>query len=99
MKLYAGLEVQVTADESALRPYGSERAAGCRGTVMSSEPVGWVDGFAFFEVMVFMTAYGIREDHLVPWTGRDVVEENEDMRWRRAAQDNWKRIYDGKPER
>ena len=96
MKLYAGLEVQIIDDESALRPYGSAAAAGKRGCVMSTEPVGWVDGFAFFEVLIFTTAYGIREDHLVPFTGDVGIEENEDLRWRRAAQQAWERIHDGK---
>lgn len=94
MKVYAGQEVVVTSDVNALKAYGSQHAAGLRGCIMSAEPVGWVDGLAFFEVLIFTTAYGVREDHFVAWTGQEAREENEDERWRRAAQDSWKRIHD-----
>lgn len=97
--MYAGLEIVVIDDVDALSVYGSHHAAGRRGVLFSATPSGWADGFAFFEVLIGSTGYGVREDHFVPWTGEEKKSDNEDTRWRRAAQQNWERLYHAKPER
>jgi len=93
MRVYAGLEVLVADDVVAVGAYGSAFAAGKRGFIFSGQPCGVIDGFNFYEVLIYSTAYAVREDHFVPWVGQTAAVDNEDTRWRRAAQESWEKIH------
>lgn len=93
MELRAGLDVEVTSNRHALDVYGSGDAAGCRGSLFSAQPAGTIDGMRFYEVMICGHGYAIREDHFVPWVERGPPVQNEDLRWRQAAQKAWERIH------
>ena len=91
MKVRTGQEVVVTADTDALTIYGAARAAGRRGILMGEEPIRMSGGLGYYGVQIggYVGAFEIREDHFVAWTpGYTAPADNEDLRWRRAA-DRW----------
>ena len=93
MRVYAGLEVQITSDYAALARYQSQSASGQKGMVVSGEPQMFDQGFAFYEVKVWGTSSAIREDHFVPVADVRPTVENEDLRWRRAADESFRRLH------
>ncbi len=97
MKIKTGLKVVITSDTNALGEYGAASLAGRSGFIDSDKPLYVTGGLSFYSVTVmFHGTYSVREDHFRAADEAVTIVENEDLRWRRAADRAWKRIAEGK---